>query len=107
MSETQGVAQLMQRHAVEIRIGPDAPTLVVVEMNIAGQRLGIGWRRIERVGQRSAGAVERVRIAVNAGGEQKVDCAGRGRARSGHEVEPGVPRPFLECALELLAHLVS
>ena len=67
--QAERVAQLMQRHAEDVDARPDVPRLVVVEVNVAGDGLRVGWRRVERLGQHAPRPIERKPAAIVAAGE--------------------------------------
>jgi len=61
---------LVNHDTVQIYIGAQLPALVIVQIDVAGDRLGIGWRGIEHVRQDFTGAVKRIGVSVRAPGEK-------------------------------------
>ena len=75
-AEAGGVSEFVEGVAVKVDVGCDFPGFGVVEVEVAGDGLGVGGSGIEGVGEDAAGAVEGVGIAVSAGSEEDVEVAG-------------------------------
>jgi hypothetical protein len=61
----------VERHRKDIGVSAEAPGFLLVEMNVAGGRLG-DWRWIETMGQAAAGSIEIEPIPVTAGDESQI-----------------------------------
>ena len=67
--------EFVRRHFVHVeytRAGAVRPCFVLIEVYIPGRGHPVHWR-VEAVGQRAAGPVERAGVAVVAGGKQYTD----------------------------------
>ncbi len=98
------MSRFMQRHAEQVCARADPPALGGVEVHVAGERLRIRRRGIERVRQHAAQAVESISVAVAARRERNGDGPLRRRAR-GHVVDLDVLRPHSQCLQDHALHL--
>ena len=63
MSQPQGVAELVQRHAEQVRVRADLPGFISVEMHIEGDRLRIWGSGVKRM-RENRGAGERKAVSM-------------------------------------------
>ena len=81
MGQSQRVTQFMQGDTEYVEVGANVPGFRLIEVHVAGQRLGRDRRRRKGVGQYAAGPVEGKSVAVIPWGEQEVNrLVGRRRS---------------------------
>jgi hypothetical protein len=68
VAKTQRVAELVERHAINVGVSADVPGFGFIKMHVAGDRLGVRRRGIKSVGE-NGGIGERKPVAVRAGRE--------------------------------------
>ena len=96
MAETQCMARLVQSNAEKIYACTNSPVFVVIEMHVARNGLAIEWRRIERVGQHSVGAVKGVAVAMISARKENGNSLVSSRVAGGCESELRVLGPLGE-----------
>ena len=98
MAQAESVTEFMQRNTVDINILSHLPVLILIEVQIPGQRLAVGRSRIKRVRQHFAGAVKRISIAVTAAAPQDADRPRCRRIVAFDKIDLNHARPFAEGA---------
>src|SRR5450759_5576967 len=96
MPQPERMPGLMQRHRVEVHVGPAAPRLISIQVEIAGDSLGVRRSGIKSMRQRSTWAVEWVAVAVRTAGEQDVQRPFGPLLLARRQGEIGVPGPLTE-----------
>src|SRR5258706_7057442 len=101
MGQAKRLSQLVQRDAIQVDRRPHSPHFVRVKVHVTSYRLGIHWRRIERVGQHAPRAIEWIRVAMRTAAEENVDRSRGGRVLSQRKPDGWALYPLVQGADDL------